>query len=160
MGAPTTYEGLTTYRFGDSDALADRLAALVVAGVKTGTCSAAIHGPDTAVGERQICLNNAGIPVCETETIDMVTLPFSEVTPEMAALEGEGDLSYRFWRDGHEAYFRREGTWAPDMDVIFETFKVTRLLDEAFAAAAPAAVKAERAEAAANGYKAMEPADG
>ena len=152
----TTYEGLKTFKFGDSAELADRLAALVVAGVKTGTCSAAVHGPDAAIGERQICLNSADTPVCEIETMNMQTLPFAAVTPDMAALEGEGDLSYRYWRDAHEAYYKREGTWAPDMDVIFETFRVTRILDDAFAAAAADAVKAERAEALAAGYAALE----
>ncbi len=160
MGESPTYEGLKTFKFGDSAELADRLAALVVAGVKTGTCSAAVHGPDPAIGERQICLNGAGTPVCEIETVDMRTLPFASVTPEMAALEGEGDLSYRYWREAHEAYYQREGTWSPNMDVIFETFRVTRILDTAFADAAPAALKAERAEALANGYDALEPSHG
>jgi uncharacterized protein YhfF len=155
VGAPTTYEGLKTFKFGDSAELADRLAALVVAGVKTGTCSAAVHGPDAEIGERQICLNGTGTTVCEIETVNMQTLPFTSVTPEMAALEGEGDLSYRYWREAHEAFFKREGTWAPDMDVIFETFRVTRILDNAFAASAPAHLKAERAEAIANGYNAL-----
>lgn len=155
MAEPATYQGLNTFKFGDSAELADRLAALVVAGVKTGTCSAAVHGPDAEIGERQICLNGAGQPVCEIETIAMQTLPFAAVTPEMAALEGEGDLSYRFWRDAHEAYYKREGSWQPGMDVIFETFRVTRILDEDFAAKAAAAVEAERAEAIQNGYDAL-----
>lgn len=152
MSASSTYEGLKTFKFGDSVELADRLAALVVAGVKTGTCSAAVHGPDAEIGERQICLNGAETPVCEIETVEMQTLPFTAVPPEMAALEGEGDLSYRYWREAHEAYFKREGTWARDMNVIFETFRVTRILDTAFAETAAAAVAAERAEALANGY--------
>lgn len=155
MGSSATYDGLKTFKFGDSTELADRLAALVVAGVKTGTCSAAVHGPDAAIGERQICLDGAGAPVCEIETTDMQTLPFEKVTPEMAALEGEGDLSYRYWREAHQAYFQREGTWTPDMEVIFETFHVTRMLDDAFAARAPDALKAERAEAHAKGYTAL-----
>ena len=152
MGASPTYQGLKTFTFGDSAELADRLAALVVAGVKTGTCSAAVHGPDAELGERQICLNSAGTPVCEIETVAMQTLAFTAVTPDMAALEGEGDLSYRYWRDAHEDYFRREGTWSPDMDVNFETFRVTRILDDGFAATAQEALRAERSEAAANGY--------
>lgn len=160
MSDSPTYEGLKTFKFGDSIELADRLAALVVAGVKTGTCSAAVHGPDAEIGERQICLDGTGTPVCEIETIDMQTLPFAAVTPEMAALEGEGDLSYRYWREAHEAYYEREGTWAPDMEVIFETFRVTRILDKAFSDAAPAALKAERTEALANGYDALESSHG
>ncbi|MEO0466235.1 MAG: ASCH domain-containing protein [Pseudomonadota bacterium] len=149
------WSGLTQFKFGDSPKLADRLAGLVVAGVKTGTCSAAVHGPDTSVGEKQVCLSGTGVPVCVIETLSMTTMSFEAVTPEMAALEGEGDLSYRFWRDGHIAYFKREKTWAPDMDVIFETFCVVAILDQKFANSAPGVVLAERAEAFAKGYDAL-----
>lgn len=155
MDVRSTYDGLKTFKFGDSAELADRLAALVVAGVKTATCSAAAHGPDAVVGERQVCLDSADAPVCEIQTTEMQTLPFENVTPEMAALEGEGDLSYRYWREAHQAYFQREGTWASNMEVIFETFRVTRILDDAFAKHAPDVVKVERAEAQANGYTAL-----
>lgn len=155
MAAPQTFEGLKAFKFGDSAELADRLAALVVAGVKTGTCSAAVHGPDAKIGERQVCLNSVGTAVCEIETVEMQTLPFEAVSPEMAALEGEGDLSYLYWREAHMAYFQREGTWQPDMDVIFETFCVTRVLDERFAQAAPGCVVTERTEAYENGYDAL-----
>ena len=160
MSTLNTFQGLKTFKFGDSPELADRLAALVVAGVKTGTCSAAVHGPDAEIGDRQVCLNSVGIAVCEIETVDMQTLPFEAVTPEMAALEGEGDLSYRYWRDAHQAYYQREGTWQPDMHVIFETFRVTRILDQSFADASAEVVKAERVQAFANGYTALGGADG
>ncbi len=155
MSAHPSIDGLKTFKFGDSADLANRLAALVVAGVKTGTCSAAAHGPDAEIGERQICLSGDDVPVCEIETMTLNTLRFDDVTPEMAALEGEGDLSYRYWRDAHVAYYKREGTWAPDMNVIFETFRVTRKLNDAFAAGADEMVKAERKEAFANGYDAL-----
>ena len=144
-----------TFQFGDTPALADRLAALVVAGIKTGTCSAAVHGPDAAVGDRQICLNGAGLPVCEIETLSLQTLRFDEVPPELSVLEGEGDLSHRYWREAHEAYFAREGTWTPEMEVIFEIFKVTRILDPDLADRASEIVAAERNEAFANGYTAL-----
>ncbi|MEL6324996.1 MAG: ASCH domain-containing protein [Pseudomonadota bacterium] len=155
MGTGATYEGLKTFKFGDSPTLADRLAALVVAGVKTGTCYAAVHGPESEIGERQVCLGSAGQPLCEIETVDLKTLRFDAVTPEMAAQEGEGDLSYRYWRDVHQAYYEREGTWTPDMEVIFETFRVTRILNDDFAATAEKEVKSERAEAYAKGYTAL-----
>lgn len=143
---------LNTFAFGDSPQMANRLAALVIAGAKTATCSAAVHGSDAAVGERQVCLDGAGTPVCVIETTSLQTLAFSAVTPDMATLEGEGDLSYRYWREGHIAFFERKGTWSPDMDVIFETFVVTDILSGDFAARADAHVKAERTEAAAQGY--------
>jgi len=157
MIGETEWHDLETFAFGDSPEMADRLAALVIAGVKTATCSAAVHGPDTDIGERQVCLDGRGNPVAVIETRSIQTLPFDDVTPEMAAREGEGDLSYRFWRDGHEAFFRREGTWAPDMDVIFETFERVDILDLHFAAEAKAHVDAERAEAYAAGYTSLGP---
>ena len=149
------WDGLTQFAFGDSQVMADRLTALVVAGLKTATCSAALHGPDTTVGEQQVCLNGAGDPVCVIETVSVTTLPFANVTPEMAAMEGEGDLSFRYWHDEHIAFFEREGTWAPDMDVIFETFRCVAVIDDEFASAVPALIKAERAAAHAAGYTAL-----
>ena len=146
---------LRQFRFGDSPEMADRLAALVIAGVKTATCSAAAHGFDAVLGERQVVLNGKGRPVGVIETMSLDLVPFQSVTPEQAALEGEGDLSYAYWRDAHEAYFQREGTFAPDMNVIFETFRLVTVLDTDFAEAADIEVKAERAEAHAAGYTAL-----
>lgn len=148
-------EELRQFRFGDSPEMADRLAALVVAGVKTATCSAASHGFDAALGERQVVLSGAGRPVAVIETMTLDVLPFSSVTPQQAALEGEGDLSHRYWHEAHEAYYQREGTFAPGMDVIFETFRLVTVLDADFANRADNEVKAERAEAYAAGYTAL-----
>ncbi len=88
----------------------------------------------------------------ETQTYGR--LKFADVTPAMAALEGEGDLSYAFWAKGHQAYFAREGSWSPDMAIFFEVFRVIEILDETFARNAPAYVATEISEAAARGSKA------
>lgn len=149
------WAGLRQFRFGDSPELADRLAALVVAGVKTATCSAAANGFDAALGERQVVLSGEGRPVAVIETMALDVLPFSSVTPEQAALEGEGDLSHLYWQEAHEAYYQREGTYTPDMDVIFETFRLVTVLDADFSGRANNQVKAERAEAYAAGYTAL-----
>jgi hypothetical protein len=53
------------------------------------------------------------------------------------------------WRHDHEAYFREEGTFAPDMLLWCERFRLVEVLDEAFAAEAAAHVAAAIAEAAA-----------
>ncbi len=155
MTAPADWRALKQFRFGDSPALADRLAGLVVAGVKTATCSAASLGFETSVGEQQVVLSGADVPIAVIETLTLDVLPLSAVTPEQAALEGEGDLSHTFWLEAHTDYFTREGTYAPDMPVIFETFRLTAILDAAFAAGAEEHVKAERAEARAAGYTAL-----
>ena len=141
----TDISGLQSFKFGDSDALADRLAALVVAGVKTGTCGAALHGQEVEVGERTVVLSSAGTPVAVIETVSVERKRFDAVTREEAASEGEGDLTYDYWRDAHIAYYKREGTWSPDMEVYFETFKLIEILDDAFAANAQMHVAEERA---------------
>lgn len=149
--------GLNRFSFGDSPELANRLAALVVAGRKTGTCSAAIHGPETEIGQRHVVLDGRGQPVAVIETIAYDRLKFTDVTPERAALEGEGDLSHAYWAHVHEAYYRREGTWAldmlaTDMDVLFETFRLVETLDPDFASTAAAEVEKEIIQAAARGF--------
>ncbi|MEM0987000.1 MAG: ASCH domain-containing protein [Pseudomonadota bacterium] len=138
------WQTLQTVAFGDTPDAATRLAALTVGGVKTATCSAASHGPVSAVGEFQVCLNGDGKPVAIIETLSIERLPFSAVTADMAVKEGEGDLSLDSWRSAYEAYFRREGSWAPDMNVIFETFTLVDILDLHFAAEAKLHVDAER----------------
>ena len=155
MTASADWRTLKQFRFGDSPELADRLAALVIAGVKTATCSAVSEVMETSIGEQQVVLSGGGVPVAVIETVTLDVLPLAHVTPAQAALEGEGDLSHAYWLDAHTDYFTREGTYAPDMQVIFETFRLVETLDAGFAARANEHVQAERAEAHAAGYKAL-----
>ena len=82
MTAPADWSALKQFRFGDSPALADRLAALVVAGVKTATCSAASLGFETSVGEQQVVLSGAGVPVAVIETPEQAVILASIVEKE------------------------------------------------------------------------------
>lgn len=155
MTSQPDWSGLKQFRFGDSPELADRLAALVVAGVKSATCSAEVHGFEAEIGERQVVLCGQERPVAVIETLSFDVLPFEAVTPTQAACEGEGDLSYAYWFDAHKAYFQREGTYAPEMKVIFERFRLVDVIDAGFAARAPEFLKVERAKALAAGYTAL-----
>jgi len=148
--------GLNAFQFGDSPELGDRLAALVVAGRKTATCHAAVHGPLAKVGSRDVVLDGAKKPVAVLETASYTRLKFTEVTPAMAKPDGEGDLSHRFWADAHQDYFTREGTWSPDMDIYFEVFRLVEILDTSFACNAASHVGAEIAESAAKGFTALQ----
>lgn len=40
----------------------------------------------------------------------------------MARQEGEGDLSLAYWQKEHQRFFKREGTWSADMELVFEEF--------------------------------------
>ncbi|HJG53548.1 MAG TPA: ASCH domain-containing protein, partial [Staphylococcus arlettae] len=55
--------------------------------------------------------------------------PMNEVTEAFAALEGEGDLSYEYWYNEHERFFRKELSsynieFSIDMDLVCQEFKV------------------------------------
>ena len=47
-------------------------------------------------------------PALITRITSVAVVPYAEVTPEYAAIEGEGDGSLAYWRDAHWAFFSRE----------------------------------------------------
>lgn len=145
MSVSPDIDTLPRWPFGDSPELGDRLAALIVAGVKTGTCCAKAHNEWSHPGERGVLVDGSERPVAILETETVTHLRFHEMTQEMAALEGEGDLSLQYWQDAHKDYFTREGTFAEDMELVFETFRVITILDDDFAAKAGEHLARERA---------------
>src|SRR5262249_18309017 len=75
---------VTAFAFGDSAALADELAALVVAGKKRATASLPVQFESEGVappaaGEVSIVLRGDGTPVAIIETTDIRLVPFGEV---------------------------------------------------------------------------------
>lgn len=127
------YPGAFCWSFGDSPALADELAALVIAGKKRGTCGSLAsyrqEDPPVIPGAWHIVLNGAGEPVCVIRTLVLRMIRFNEMTAELAALEGEGDLSLRYWQQAHRAFFEREGTWSPEMELVYEEFALIEVAD-------------------------------
>ncbi|MBW4618883.1 MAG: ASCH domain-containing protein [Cyanosarcina radialis HA8281-LM2] len=126
-----TYEADT---FGDYPDLANRLARLVLLGVKIATCSAlweweAEGSPLPSVGLKTIVLNGDRQPVCIIETTEVTICPFNEVDAEFAYEEGEDDRSLESWQTEHWKYFARvlpqigkEPT--PEMPLVCERFQV------------------------------------
>ncbi len=100
-------------RFGDSPELSRSLIALIRAGGKRAGASL-LWGhehdgePVPAVGDIGIVLDDTDEPALVTRVTSVEVCPFDQVTPEFAALEGEGDLSLSWWRDAHWAFFSRE----------------------------------------------------
>lgn len=122
------------FAFGDSGAMADELAALVLAGVKRATASLEWtyeferRAPPKA-GDVSIVQSSAGAPLCVIETTAVDAVPFEEVSAEFAATEGEDDGTLESWRRGHTAFFEREcarigRTPGPRMRVLCERFRV------------------------------------
>ena len=122
-----------SFSFGDSPELADELLALVLAGKKTATCGALRDfggdEPVPEVGRRDIVLDGRGEPAAVIETVSVELKRFDEVDAGFAAMEGEGDLSYDYWRTAHEAYFARNGGFSPDMILVCERFRLVEALD-------------------------------
>jgi len=120
--------------FGDSAALADELAALVMQGRKRATAAAlwaheAEGSQPPAPGALSIVTLFDGTPQCVVETVSVDIRPFDQVDAAFAADEGEGDGSLDFWRRAHQAFFERECTqlgrrFVPDMPVVCERFRV------------------------------------
>ena len=99
--------------FGDSEELANDLAALVLRGSKRATAGAAWSYEAEGLrlpqpGDLSIVTDWSGRPLCVIETQTVEVVPFQEVTAEFAATEGEGDGSLSFWREAHRQFFTRE----------------------------------------------------
>lgn len=113
----------------------DKLAELVLAGIKTGTASGydlyALDDsePMPAVGDYSVILNSREEAVCVIRTTRISVVPFSEVTPEHAWKEGEGDRSLQYWRQVHWDFFTEEFaeyglTFNEDCGIICEEFEL------------------------------------
>ncbi len=121
-----TYPGAGTFMFGDSAKLSKRLINLVRAGKKRATCGAWREFENDLdampkVGRIDIAANWDGTPALVIKTTKVEKIRFCDVTEEMALAEGE-DETLAGWRKGHEAYFARNGGFAPDMMLVFEHF--------------------------------------
>src|ERR1700751_5395979 len=103
------WRDLESFSFGDSPALADQLAALVLAGKKTATCWAAAEGQKTQIGKQWIILSGGGKPLAVIETVELTQRQFSEVAASFAYDEGEDDRTLESWRREHRKYFIRLG---------------------------------------------------
>lgn len=132
---------IEAFHFGDSPELAAKLAHLVVKGRKRATTGwvEALERTDEAIprpGMLWVVTDYFGYPLCVTETVEALRVPFGQVPEDIARGEGEGDLTYADWREGHIRYFRREaealGIDFNDRSLMCaEVFRVLRVLGAA-----------------------------
>lgn len=121
----------TAWQFGDDP---DRLAQLVLEGLKTATASTEVlyeleQEPLPPVGGYNIILDSRDRPVCVTRTTRVYVVPFDQVSPAHAWKEGEGDRSLNYWRRVHRDFFTDELAEAglafrEDIPVVCEEFEV------------------------------------
>ena len=106
-GLSGSYEA---WAFGEA---ADKLADLVVQGIKTATCSAydlyqINNEPLPKEGDYSVILDSSGEAVCIVKTLKIYVTEFKNVSAEHAYKEGEGDRSLEYWREVHVNFLTSE----------------------------------------------------
>ena len=112
----------------------DKLAELVLRGVKTATCSSydlyeADGEPLPKEGDYSVILDSEGSAVCVIRTTKVHVEEFRRVSEEHAYKEGEGDRSLEYWRKVHESFLTNElasinKTFDVNTKVVCEEFEV------------------------------------
>ena len=106
-GLSGTYEA---WAFGEAP---DKLAELVLQGIKTATCSAydlyqINNEPIPQEGDYSVILNSNKEAVCIIRTLKVYVTEFDQVSEEHAFKEGEGDRSLEYWRKVHSNFLTNE----------------------------------------------------
>ena len=112
----------------------DKLAKLVMQGVKTATCSAlALYEYENEeipkAGDYSVILDSDGQAVCIIRTTKVYIETFDQVSERHAYLEGEGNRSLEYWRQVHEEFFTEElktiqQNFDAKMELVCEKFEV------------------------------------
>lgn len=133
--------------YGDSESLSEELLALIRQGRKRAGTSLlwaleAENEPLPHVGDIEVVLDHRNEPALITRIVQVNVIPYSEVTSEYAAIEGEGDGSLEYWREAHWAFFSRECARidlepAESMPVVCSVFELLNVLPS------PPAVRSE-----------------
>ena len=106
-GFTGTYEA---WSFGEAP---DKLANLVLQGIKTATCSAydlylIDNEPLPQTGDFNVILDSNDEAVCIIKTLKVYITEFNQVSEEHAFKEGEGDRSLEYWRRVHVSFLTSE----------------------------------------------------
>lgn len=111
--------GLRALALGTPGELRTRLNILVLSGVKTATAGLVQEYDDENeeleyVGERLVLVDDNDEFVAVVEVTGVEVVRFADVPWDFARAEGEGDRSIEEWREGHGAYWARQGTPVTD----------------------------------------------
>lgn len=135
--APPT-RAIDVWSFGDRPEMAAKLAHLVACGDKRVTmgwiAAAAFDGtPLPILAGVSVVTDAFGYPRLVLRTVAVDHVRFDAIDAATVAGEGEGDLSYHDWREGHLAYFGREAetyglTFSTDALIAVERFEVLHVV--------------------------------
>lgn len=103
----------------------DELIELVLNGKKTATTSNYDKSELPIIGSKSIIRFDNDTNACIVKTVDYKIMKFSQMTEELAKLEGEGDLSLEYWKNVHYEFFKSYNkNFDDDTKVVFEIFEV------------------------------------
>ena len=115
-------------------AIIEEISRLARDGAKRGTTHTRLHFEQEGIrlrrpGDCWIVTTVAGEPLCVVRITKVEIMPFDQVSEAFAASEGEGDLSFDYWRRGHLAYFTAQcrhwdAAWRDDLPVVCESFEL------------------------------------
>lgn len=107
----------------------DKLIELVLSGKKTATSSLYDKASLPVISEESIIIFDNEKEACVVRTKGYKIIRFGDVTEDMAFLEGEGDLSLRYWKKVHYEFFKsQDDKFNEDSKIIFEEFEVIKNL--------------------------------
>ncbi len=120
--------------FGNTESMANKLAAFVLSGEKTATSSLLWtieqeNKPLYQVGDYSIATTWDKVPVCIIETTELRIIPFKDVDAQFAYDYGEGDRTLAWWKENVWEYYVQECAAigrqaAEDMPILCERFRV------------------------------------
>jgi uncharacterized protein YhfF len=123
-----------TVAFGNTAAMQDELADLVLHGPKRATTSAVSdYDPEgmkvPEAGDLCVVIDGSDAPVCVYRSTSVDVARFGDVDATFAWDEGEGDRTLADWREGHARWFTQQSAaegWTFDDDtlVVLERFTV------------------------------------
>ncbi|GGK56926.1 hypothetical protein GCM10011509_01650 [Ornithinimicrobium pekingense] len=124
----------TVERFGDSEALADELLELVLAGGKRATSALVAdfvaEGEQLPrVGSHWVACDGRGTPRVVLRSTELRIGTIDTADTAFARDEGEDDLTLESWRREHRRYWTRTcaargESWTEDQEIVLERFTV------------------------------------
>lgn len=126
-----TYEA---WYFCNNETDANHLADLAKRGIKKATSSLKKsyeieNEPLPKEKDLHIITNFSGAAVCMIEVVKVELVPFDKITEDHAKIEGEGDGSLEYWKEGHLKFFKEDAKalnfqFKENDLVVFMIFKV------------------------------------
>ena len=121
-----------TFSFGSDDP--EQLIDLTIKGIKRATTGSLRlyeidHEPIPKAGDCNVITKEDGTACCIVKNVRVIVCKYQDVTEEMAAIEGEGDKSLKYWKDAHLKFFtldfQQYGLEFTDSEkVVFEQYEL------------------------------------